>query len=326
MAADELSRPGDDLEKLHKRIATVLGPRRRQLTEAVMAEVEQEAVDRMAATFVDETRLKSMDFRNGASMDVEPAREIVAAWVAAARAMLGDAPNYSETEIDFGLADPPGYEMEVKLAGEVDRYVFRVQRRGKLTPHQARKLAEERAEAAEGKLAGIAALCRDAASSAPRTVVVPVVEAGRVLAIIVSEGEAQPATPEQMLREFYARFGASLPARPTADIPAPLRDLRMELLLSEVGELREAVAADDVEGIADALADIEYVTRGTAATYGIPSDAVFAEVHRSNMTKTGIAGKDWAAGERKLVKGAGYEPPRIAAVLGIGSEGGSGDA
>jgi hypothetical protein len=90
---------------------------------------------------------------------VEPARELVAHWVAAARAMLGDAPNYSETEIDFGREDPPGYEMEIKLAGELDRYVFRVQRRGKLTPHQARKLAEERAERAEAKLAAIVTTC-----------------------------------------------------------------------------------------------------------------------------------------------------------------------
>ncbi len=179
MAADELSRSGDDLEKLHKRIAAVLGSRRRQLTESVMAEIEQEAIDRMAATFVDETRIKSMDFRNGASMDIEPAREIVAAWVAAARAMLGDAPNYSETEIDFGLADPPGYEMTVKLADEVDRYVFRVQRRGKFTPHQARKAAEDRAEAAETKLAEI----RDACRSIPT----PIAE--RILAIIGTEEE-----------------------------------------------------------------------------------------------------------------------------------------
>lgn len=149
---------GDDLERLHKRIAAVLGPRRKQLTEAVMAEIEQEAVDRMAAQFVDETRIKSMDFRNGVHMDIEPAREIVTHWVAAARAMLGDAPNYCETEVDYGLADPPGYEMDVKLAGEVDHYVFRVQRRGKLTPHQARQAAEERAEAAEAEVARLRAL------------------------------------------------------------------------------------------------------------------------------------------------------------------------
>jgi hypothetical protein len=151
---------GDDLEQLHQRVAAVLGPRRKQLTEAVMAEIEQEAIDRMAAQFVDETRIRSMDFRNGARMDVQPAREIVAGWVAAARTMLGDAPNYCETEIDYGLADPPGYEMTVGLGGEAERYVFRVQRRGKLTPHQARQLAEKRAELAEAKLAVIEEKCR----------------------------------------------------------------------------------------------------------------------------------------------------------------------
>ncbi len=180
MGADELSRSGDALEKLHKRIAAVLGPRRRQLTESVMAEIEQEAIDRMAATFVDETRLKSMDFRNGATMDVEPAREIATAWVAAARTLLGDAQNYCEAEVDYGLADPPGTEMDVKLAGEVEHYVFRVQRRGKLTPHQARKLAEERAEAAEAKLAAVTDACRS----------IPTPIAQRILAIVGSEEES----------------------------------------------------------------------------------------------------------------------------------------
>ena len=190
MTADELSRSGDDLEQLRKRIAAVLGPRRRQLTEAVMAEIEQEAIDRMAATFVDETRIKSMDFRNGASMDVQPAREIVAAWVAAARAMLGDAPNYSETEIDFGRADPPGYEMEVKLAGEVDRYVFRVQRRGRLTPHQARKAAEDRAEVAEARLARIAAHVRERLN-APGRAGMSRTAAGIILGIAEGGGDGE---------------------------------------------------------------------------------------------------------------------------------------
>jgi hypothetical protein len=121
--------------------------------EAVMAVVEDEAINRMAETFVEETRIRSMDFRDGLSMDLEPSRTLAALWVGAARGMLGDAPNYSETEIDFGLADPPGVEMATRLAGEVERYVFRVQRRGKLTPHQARQAAEARADAAEATLA-----------------------------------------------------------------------------------------------------------------------------------------------------------------------------
>jgi hypothetical protein len=68
------------------------------------------------------------------TMEVEPAREMVAYWVGAARAMLGDAPNYSETPI----------EMEVKVGESPERFAFVLQRVAPeaLTPHQARQRAE----------------------------------------------------------------------------------------------------------------------------------------------------------------------------------------
>lgn len=100
--------------------------------DAVMAVVAGEAIDRMAEAFVAESRLRAMDFRNGMKMDIIPAREIAAAWVAAARAMLGDAPNYAETPV----------EMETGLAGERERFAFTLQRVGNVTPHQARQAAE----------------------------------------------------------------------------------------------------------------------------------------------------------------------------------------
>lgn len=130
-------------------------------------------------------------------------------------------------------------------------------------------------------------------------------------------GQRGTATPEQMLREFHtvkAIHGGLMPPFPTADIPGWVRDLRMALLDEEVQELREAVAEGDIVKIADALGDIEHVTRGTAVAYGIPSDAVFAEIFRSNMTK------DNSPAEGKLVKGPGYEAPDIAGVLGQGTE------
>jgi Phosphoribosyl-ATP pyrophosphohydrolase len=120
------------------------------------------------------------------------------------------------------------------------------------------------------------------------------------------------STPEQMLREFHAAkniHGGLMPERPTASIPDWVRALRSDLLLEEVRELLDAVAEGDVVKIADALADISYVAAGTAVVYGIPFDAVFAEVHRSNMTKTNTPA------EAKLVKGPGYEPPEIARIL-----------
>lgn len=102
---------------------------------------DEEARERWIEKQLAETGLKAMDFRNGMSMEIEPAREMVAHWVGAARAMLGDAPNYSETPI----------EMEVKVAESPERFAFIVQRVAPdaLTPHQARQRAEERAEKAE---------------------------------------------------------------------------------------------------------------------------------------------------------------------------------
>lgn len=63
-------------------------------------------------------------------IDVIPTREVVIAWILAARDLLGDAENYSETPVEIGIG----------TAGE--RYVVTVQRPGKLTPHEARRQAE----------------------------------------------------------------------------------------------------------------------------------------------------------------------------------------
>jgi predicted HAD superfamily Cof-like phosphohydrolase len=74
------------------------------------------------------------------------------------------------------------------------------------------------------------------------------------------------------------------------------------------------VVKNDIVSIADALADIVYVACGTALTYGIPFDRVFAEVHRSNMTKFGPDGP-YLRADGKVMKGPDYEPPDIAGCL-----------
>lgn len=110
-----------------------------RLVEAALGVFDETAIERMAQHYVDDTHIRSMEFRNGAELDLVPAQDMVAVWVATARTMLGDAPNYSETRVDLPAEK---VEMELKLAGELDRYVFTVQRAGKLTPHEARVQAE----------------------------------------------------------------------------------------------------------------------------------------------------------------------------------------
>lgn len=93
---------------------------------------------------------------------------------------------------------------------------------------------------------------------------------------------------KQCVQEFHEFFG--LPVRDPATEGAStgsesLRELRVNLIAEEAQEFADAVRADDIIAMADALADLLYVTYGAAISHGIDLDAVLEEVHRSNMTK-----------------------------------------
>lgn len=114
-----------------------------------------------------------------------------------------------------------------------------------------------------------------------------------------------------MVCEFHTAAGGKVPASVVESVASEQAELRQRILDEEVDELRAAVSKNDIVSIADALADIVYVACGTAVTYGIPFDRVFAEVHRSNMTKFGPDGP-YLRADGKIMKGPGYEPPEIA--------------
>lgn len=92
-----------------------------------------------------------------------------------------------------------------------------------------------------------------------------------------------------------------------------LRLLRAHLILEEAAEVIDAMANLDEVRLLDGLADLDYVTRGTAVAYNLPIDAAHVEVHRSNMTKARrvLTGED----VRLRNKGSSYEPPDLKAVL-----------
>mgnify|MGYP003349672364 CR=1 FL=1 len=120
----------------------------------------------------------------------------------------------------------------------------------------------------------------------------------------------------ERVQEFHRAFGQrrlSIPGIPDA----ALRKLRDDLIDEERDELKLALDAGDVVKVADALADILYVVYGTADTYGIPIDACFREVHRSNMAKLDENGKPIKRADGKFLKPPGWTPPDIAGVLGI---------
>jgi len=119
---------------------------------------------------------------------------------------------------------------------------------------------------------------------------------------------------------FNLKFGL-----PVAGVAAPemIDDetflYRYQHLHEELHELVKAQRDRNLVDIADALADLVYVALGTAHFYGIPFDAVFAEVQRANITKArAVSAKDPRSKRGSafdVVKPEGWKPPDIAGVL-----------
>jgi len=113
--------------------------------------------------------------------------------------------------------------------------------------------------------------------------------------------------------DFHQAFGQRIGEKP--EFPdREERILRRKLITEEFDELTDAEFANDLVEVADALADIIYIACGTAVSYGIPLDNVFAEVHRSNMAKL-VDGKVIRREDGKIQKPGGWTPPDIKSVL-----------
>lgn len=121
-------------------------------------------------------------------------------------------------------------------------------------------------------------------------------------------------TPSELVSEFHEAIGLPRPNEPSIDVSDELHHLRQRLLDEEVREVAQAVRERDLTQIAKELADVVYIACGTALTYGIPFDDVFAEVHRSNMSKIGPEGPVRRA-DGKIMKGPYYSPANVAACL-----------
>jgi predicted HAD superfamily Cof-like phosphohydrolase len=130
---------------------------------------------------------------------------------------------------------------------------------------------------------------------------------------------------QKKVAKFHKAFGQEKPTE--SQIPSALQ-LRMSLIHEEWREVDEALAnlAETytegrpwrqrmLEAAAKELADLLYVAYGTADVLGIPLDKVFAEVHRSNMSKLGQDGKPVVREDGKFLKGPNYRPADIRGVL-----------
>lgn len=121
--------------------------------------------------------------------------------------------------------------------------------------------------------------------------------------------------PLDALRESHVAQRLITNEVPSLDVPDVVKELRCALIEEEAAEFRTALEEHDIVGLADAIADLLYVTYGAALTFGIPIREVFAEVHRSNMTKLDDEGNPVYRDDGKVMKGPNFSAPRLMSLL-----------
>ena len=104
----------------------------------------------------------------------------------------------------------------------------------------------------------------------------------------------------EQVKEFFDTFQISYSNEITL-VPRDRAKLRHNLMNEENQEFKTAFWDNDIVEVTDALADQMYILIGTILEYGLQDkfEAVFDEVHRSNMSKLDKDGKPICKGPAK---------------------------
>ena len=120
------------------------------------------------------------------------------------------------------------------------------------------------------------------------------------------------------VRCFHEVFQAYMERTPTATVPAEISQGRIQMFSEELEEYRAAVHNHDIVEIADApLTDMLYVLLGTFITHGLQdiAEQLFAEIHRSNMSKLDEQGKPIFRRDGKVLKSDQFSGPDLRSII-----------
>lgn len=126
--------------------------------------------------------------------------------------------------------------------------------------------------------------------------------------------------PEGDVHRFHVTYNAAAPGRP--ELPDPdVYALRLALIQEELDELDDAWLDGDLTAYADAVADLAYVVVGAAVDAGLPFNALWREVQRSNMSKLGADGQPIFRDDGKVLKGPNFRPPALTPIIAAAENG-----
>ena len=123
-----------------------------------------------------------------------------------------------------------------------------------------------------------------------------------------------PTTNYEDVLIMHNKFGLPQPIKPQLLSPDAF-DFRLRFLQEELDEFVRSHEAGDLEGAADALIDLAYVTIGTAIFMGLPWQHLWNEVQVANLAKKRGTNAKRGSFQADLIKPEGWRGPDIAGVL-----------
>lgn len=126
-------------------------------------------------------------------------------------------------------------------------------------------------------------------------------------------------TQLEMLKEFHQKFELTVGTEPTGRLSPNDHRLRYNLMAEELGEWDDAATLGNTREVAKELADLLYVVYGTIVTHGLTEvmESVFAEVHRSNMSKVWEDGTVHRREDGKIIKPPTYSPADLSEYIDV---------
>ena len=129
-----------------------------------------------------------------------------------------------------------------------------------------------------------------------------------------------------VVAQFHTAMGLDAPEQWPLQPNPDLVRFRMRLLREEFEEAMHELAQLTVPrppeetrkvllALLKELADLRYVLEGAAVSFGLPIDAAFTEVHRSNMSKLDANGQPIKDDGGKVLKGPNYSPADLTHLL-----------
>lgn len=119
------------------------------------------------------------------------------------------------------------------------------------------------------------------------------------------------------VRHFFDMFEIPYEGSPNWPDQATI-ELRVGLVVEELGEVTAAIINKDKENLLKELTDLQYVLDGLYITFGMDRLKILAmrEVHKSNLSKLGPGLTVVRNPAGKILKGKGYKPANLDWLVG----------